>query len=47
MGSQKNIIVEVFAKYRLQTLPVLDEGNHLKGVIRFQSVLDILLLKVR
>jgi magnesium transporter len=33
-------IVEVFAKYRLQALPVLDEENHLKGVIHFQSVLD-------
>ena len=38
-ANQKEI-VEVFAKYRLQALPVLDEGNHLKGVIRFESVLD-------
>jgi magnesium transporter len=45
-ANQKEI-VEVFAKYRLQALPVLDEGNHLKGVIRFQAVLDILLPKVR
>ena len=38
-ANQKEI-VELFAKYRLQALPVLDEGNHLKGVIHFQSVLD-------
>ena len=45
-ANQKEIL-EAFAKYRLQALPVLDEGNHLKGVIRLQTMLDILLPKVR
>ena len=32
----------MFAKYGFRALPVVDEENHLKGVIGFQSVLEIL-----
>jgi len=35
-------VLEVFRKYKFQALPVLDEGNHLKGVIPLESLLDIL-----
>lgn len=35
-------VVEAFAKYGFRALPVVDEENHLKGVIGFRSVLDIL-----
>lgn len=40
-GDQKEV-VEAFAKYGFRALPVVDEENHLKGVIGFRSVLDIL-----
>ncbi len=40
-------VVETFTKYKLQALPVLDKGNHLKGVIPFESVLDILLTELK
>jgi len=35
-------VVNMFAKYGFRALPVVDEENHLKGVIGFQSVLEIL-----
>ncbi len=35
-------VVEAFAKYGFRALPVVDEGGHLKGVIGFRSVLDVL-----
>jgi Mg/Co/Ni transporter MgtE len=35
-------VVEAFAKYGFRALPVIDEGSHLKGVIGFRSVLDVL-----
>ena len=38
----QNEVVEAFAKYGFRALPVVDEGGHLKGVIGFRSVLDIL-----
>ena len=38
----QNNVVEAFAKYGFRALPVVDEGNHLKGVIGFRSVLDVL-----
>ena len=34
-------VVDVFAKYGFRALPVVDEQNHLKGVIGFQSVLEV------
>lgn len=35
-------VVDKFAKYGFRALPVVDEENHLKGVIGFRSVLDVL-----
>jgi len=35
-------VVETFAKYGFRALPVVDEENHLKGVISFRSILDVL-----
>jgi magnesium transporter len=35
-------VVEAFAKYGFRALPVVDEENHLKGVISFRNVLDVL-----
>jgi len=40
-GNQKEVI-EAFAKYGFRALPVVDEENHLRGVIGFRSVLDVL-----
>jgi len=34
-------VVDIFAKYGFRALPVVDEENHLKGVIGFQSVLEV------
>jgi len=38
----QNKAVEVFAKYGFRALPVVDEENHLKGVIDFRSILEVL-----
>jgi CBS domain-containing protein/sporulation protein YlmC with PRC-barrel domain len=38
----QNEVVEAFAKYGFRALPVVDEENHLRGVISFRSVLDVL-----
>jgi magnesium transporter len=38
----QNEVVEAFAKYGFRALPVVDEEGHLKGVIGFRSVLDVL-----
>ena len=35
-------LAEIFAKYGIRAIPVLDESNHLKGVIRFKTILEIL-----
>jgi magnesium transporter len=35
-------VVETFAKYGFRALPVVDEGDHLKGVIGFRNVLEVL-----
>ena len=35
-------VVEAFAKYGFRALPVVDEGNCLRGVIGFRSVLEVL-----
>jgi magnesium transporter len=35
-------VIEAFAKYGFRALPVVDEENHLRGVIGFRSVLDVL-----
>ena len=38
----QNDVVDAFAKYGFRALPVVDEENHLKGVIGFRSVLEVL-----
>ena len=40
-GNQKEV-VEAFAKYGFRAVPVVDEENHLRGVISFRSVLEVL-----
>jgi magnesium transporter len=35
-------VVEAFAKYGFRAVPVVDEKNHLRGVINFRSVLEVL-----
>jgi magnesium transporter len=42
LEEDQNEVVEAFAKYGFRALPVVDEGGHLKGVIGFRSVLDVL-----
>lgn len=42
LGSDQNEVVEAFAKYGFRALPVVDEKGHLKGVIGWRSVLDVL-----
>jgi magnesium transporter len=42
LDEDQNEVVETFAKYGFRALPVVDEENHLKGIIGFQSVLEIL-----
>jgi magnesium transporter len=42
LDEDQNEVVEAFAKYGFRALPVVDEANHLKGVIGFRSVLDVL-----
>ncbi|OGP74584.1 MAG: hypothetical protein A2V86_11925 [Deltaproteobacteria bacterium RBG_16_49_23] len=42
LDEDQNEVVEAFAKYGFRALPVVDEENHLKGVIGFRNVLDVL-----
>jgi magnesium transporter len=42
LDEDQNEVVEAFAKYGFRALPVVDEEGHLKGVIGFRSVLDVL-----
>lgn len=42
LDADQNQVVDAFAKYGFRALPVLDEENHLRGVISFRSVLDVL-----
>lgn len=42
LDEDQNEVIDAFAKYGFRALPVLDEANHLKGVISFRSVLDVL-----
>jgi CBS domain-containing protein len=42
LEEDQNEVVEAFAKYGFRALPVVDEGNHLKGIIGFRSVLEVL-----
>jgi magnesium transporter len=42
LDEDQNEVVEEFVKYGFRALPVVDEGNHLKGVIGFQNILQVL-----
>jgi Mg/Co/Ni transporter MgtE len=42
LDEDQSEVVEAFAKYGFRAIPVIDEGNHLKGVISFRSVLEVL-----
>jgi magnesium transporter len=42
LDEDQNEVVEAFAKYGFRALPVVDEEGHLKGVIGFRSILEIL-----
>ena len=42
LDEDQNEVVETFAKYGFRALPVVDEGNHIRGVIGFRSVLEVL-----
>ena len=42
LDEDQNEVVEAFAKYGFRALPVVDEENHLRGIIGFRSVLDVL-----
>ncbi len=38
---EKEEIADRFAKYGLKAIPVVDEENHIKGVIPFKSLLEV------
>ncbi len=42
LDEDQNEVVEAFAKYGFRAIPVVDGENHLKGVIGFRSVLEVL-----
>jgi magnesium transporter len=42
LGEDQKEVIDAFAKYGFRALPVVDEENHLRGVIGFRSVLDVL-----
>ena len=42
LAANQNEVVEAFAKYGFRALPVVDDENHLRGVISFRSVLEVL-----
>jgi len=35
-------LADLFAKYGFRAIPVVDEENHIKGVIRFKALQEIL-----
>ena len=45
-GVEENEVAELFDKYNLQTLPVVDERNKLKGVITSDDVISMLRAKL-
>ncbi len=42
LGENQKDVVEAFAKYGFRAVPVVDDENHLRGVISFRSILEIL-----
>jgi len=47
LDEDQNEVVEIFAKYGFRALPVVDDENHLKGVISFRNVLEVLTPEAR
>jgi len=45
-GVAENAVAELFDKYNLQTLPVVDERNKLTGVITSDDVISMLRAKL-
>jgi Mg/Co/Ni transporter MgtE len=45
-GASENEVAELFDKYNLQTLPVVDERNRLTGVITSDDVISMLRSKL-
>jgi magnesium transporter len=45
-GVEENAVAELFDKYNLQTLPVVDQHNKLKGVITSDDVISMLRAKL-
>jgi magnesium transporter len=41
LGDKKSDIAELFAKYGLRALPVLDHQGRIQGVIRFKALLEV------
>ncbi len=41
LEEEKERIADLFAKYGLKDIPVVDEENHIKGVIPFKSLLEV------
>jgi magnesium transporter len=41
LEEEKEEIADRFAKYGFKAIPVVDEENHLKGVIPFRSLLEV------
>jgi Mg/Co/Ni transporter MgtE len=42
MDDDANEIAGLFAKYGFRAIPVVDYDNHIKGVIKFKALLEIL-----
>jgi Mg/Co/Ni transporter MgtE len=45
-GAEENQVAELFDKYNLQTLPVVDEHSKLTGVITSDDVISMLRAKL-
>ncbi|MGB9629846.1 MAG: CBS domain-containing protein [Thermodesulfobacteriota bacterium] len=42
MDDSADNLAGIFAKYGIRAIPVVDDSNRLKGVIRFKTILEIL-----
>jgi len=43
---KKDQIADDFAKYGIMAMPVVDEAEHLKGVILFKNLLEVVAPKL-
>jgi Mg/Co/Ni transporter MgtE len=41
LEEEKEEIANLFAKYGFKAIPVVDEGNRIKGVITFKNLLEV------